>query len=47
MREILQQRGLRLIFVANMISMLGSGMNSAALTWYILKTTGSETRSDS
>ncbi|HEX7962485.1 MAG TPA: MFS transporter [Terriglobales bacterium] len=43
MREILQQRGLRLIFVANMISMLGSGMNSAALTWYILKTTGSET----
>ena len=43
MREILQQRGLRLIFVANMVSMLGSGMNSAALTWYILKTTGSET----
>ena len=43
MRQILQQRGLRLIFVANMISMLGSGMNSAALTWYILKTTGSET----
>jgi MFS transporter, DHA3 family, macrolide efflux protein len=43
MRQILQQRGLRLIFAANMISMLGSGMNSAALTWYILKTTGSET----
>ena len=43
MRQILQQRGLRLIFVANMVSMLGSGMNSAALTWYILKTTGSET----
>src|SRR6266513_275437 len=43
MREILQQRGLRLIFIANVVSMLGSGMNSAALTWYILKTTGSET----
>ena len=43
MRQILQQRGLRLIFVANMVSMLGSGMNTAALTWYILKTTGSET----
>src|SRR5215475_9963016 len=43
MRQILQQRGLRLIFAANMISMLGSGMNSAALTLYILKTTGSET----
>jgi MFS transporter, DHA3 family, macrolide efflux protein len=43
MRQILQQRGLRLIFFANMVSMLGSGMNSAALTWYILKTTGSET----
>src|SRR5258708_16312220 len=42
MREILRQRGLRLIFVANMISMLGSGMNSAAVVWYILQATHSE-----
>jgi len=42
MREILRQRGLRLIFAANLISMLGSGMNSAAVVWYILQATHSE-----
>lgn len=33
---------MQLVFAANMVSMLGSGMNSAAVTWYILQTTGSE-----
>ncbi|HWR13353.1 MAG TPA: MFS transporter [Terriglobales bacterium] len=42
MRKILANRGLRLIFAANMISMIGSGMNSAAVTWYLLQTTGTE-----
>ncbi|HET9743107.1 MAG TPA: MFS transporter [Terriglobales bacterium] len=42
MREILRQRGLRLIFIANLISMLGSGMNSAAVVWYVLQVTHSE-----
>ena len=42
MRDILRQRGLRLIFIANLISMLGSGMNSAAVVWYILQATHSE-----
>ena len=42
MRKIFEHRGLRLIFVANMISMLGSGLNAAAVTWYILRKTGSE-----
>src|SRR5256884_1454830 len=37
MRAILQKRGLRYIFAANMISMLGSGMNAAAVAWYILQ----------
>lgn len=44
MWHILEHRGLRLIFMANMISMLGSGMNAAAVTWYILQATGSEMR---
>ena len=43
MRNILQHRGLRLIFIANLISMMGSGLNSAAVTWYILQATHSET----
>jgi MFS transporter, DHA3 family, macrolide efflux protein len=43
MRTILQQRPLRLIFTANLISMLGSGMNSAAVIWYILQATHNET----
>src|SRR5499427_10505232 len=42
MRNILQHRGLRLIFAANLISMIGSGMNSAGVTWYLLQATHSE-----
>jgi MFS family permease len=42
MRAILGQRPLRFVFVANMISMFGSGMNSAAVGWYILKATNNE-----
>src|ERR1700716_1203592 len=42
MRSILGQRALRYVFAANMISMLGSGMNSAAVAWYILQATHSE-----
>src|SRR6201987_3143967 len=42
MRAILQKRGLRFVLVANVISMLGSGMNSAAVAWHILQATHSE-----
>src|ERR1700729_4081721 len=42
MRQILQQRSLRFVFVANVISMLGSGMNSAAVAWTVLQKTHSE-----
>jgi MFS family permease len=42
MRAILQKRALRYVFSANLISMLGSGMNSAAVAWYILQATHSE-----
>lgn len=42
MRSILRKPALRFIFAANMISMLGSGMNSAAVAWYILQATHSE-----
>jgi MFS family permease len=42
MRGLLQHRGLRLIFVANLVSMIGSGMNTAAVTWFILQATHSE-----
>ena len=42
MRAILGQRPLRFVFAANMISMLGSGMNSAAVAWFILQATHSE-----
>jgi MFS family permease len=42
MRAILGQRPLRFVFAANMISMLGSGMNAAAVAWYILQATHSE-----
>jgi MFS family permease len=42
MRDILGQRPLRFVFAANMISMFGSGMNSAAVGWYILKATNNE-----
>jgi MFS family permease len=42
MRSILQRRPLRFVFAANVISMLGSGMNSAAVAWTILEKTHSE-----
>src|ERR1019366_5847662 len=42
MRTILQKRSLRFVFAANVISMLGSGMNSAAVAWTILQRTHSE-----
>ena len=42
MRAILRQRPLRFVFAANMISMFGSGMNSAAVGWYILQATHNE-----
>lgn len=42
MREMWRHRGIRLIFIANLISMIGSGMNSAAVIWYILQATHSE-----
>lgn len=33
---------MRLLFAANFVSMIGSGMNSAAVIWFILQTTHSE-----
>ena len=42
MQRLLLHRGLRLIFIANLVSMVGSGMNSAAVTWFILQATHSE-----
>jgi MFS family permease len=43
MRSVLMnQRPQRFVFAANVISMLGSGMNSAAVAWYILQATHSE-----
>jgi MFS family permease len=42
MRRILQKRPLRFVFAANVISMLGSGMNAAAVAWTILQKTHSE-----
>src|SRR3954462_9940493 len=42
MRASFGQRSLRFVFAANLISMVGSGMNSAAVAWYILQATHSE-----
>src|SRR6516165_3896191 len=42
MREMFQHRGMRLLVVANLVSMIGSGMNAAAVIWYILEATHSE-----
>src|SRR5271165_5714878 len=42
MRAIFRQRPLRFVFAANLISMFGSGMNSAAVAWYILQATHNE-----
>jgi MFS family permease len=41
-REVFKIRALRLLFVANFVSMVGSGMNSAAVVWFILQATHSE-----
>jgi len=38
----MQKPALRFVFAANVISMLGSGMNAAAVAWYILQATHSE-----
>src|SRR5713226_7805994 len=42
MRSILQRKSLRFVFGANVVSMIGSGMNAAAVAWYILQATHSE-----
>src|SRR5215471_15540625 len=42
MRSIFEKRALRFVFAANLVSMIGSGMNSAAVAWYILQATHSE-----
>src|SRR5437870_6103367 len=42
MRSILQKKSLRFVFAANVVSMLGSGMNSTAVAWYILQATHSD-----
>src|ERR1700741_5245483 len=42
MRANFGQLPLRFVFAANLISMIGSGMNSAAVGWYILQATHSE-----
>ena len=42
MKQMWQHRGMRLIFLANLVSMIGSGMNAAAVIWYILQATHSE-----
>src|SRR5205809_5592260 len=42
MRSILLRKGLRFILIANVVSMLGSGMNSTAVAWHILQVTHSE-----
>src|SRR5512146_1520897 len=42
MQGVFRNRPLVLLFAANFVSMIGSGMNSAAVTWYILQATHSE-----
>src|ERR1700751_6271387 len=42
MRSIFEKRALRFVFAANLVSMIGSGMNAAAVAWYILEATHSE-----
>jgi MFS family permease len=42
MRSIFEKKALRFVFAANLVSMLGSGMNAAAVAWYILEATHSE-----
>lgn len=40
MRSILQKKALRFVFAANVISMIGNGMNAAAVAWYVLQDAG-------
>ena len=42
MRNVWAHRPLRFIFIANLVSMVGSGMNTAAVTWSVLQSTHSE-----
>ncbi len=42
MRSILRKPALKYVFAANVVSMLGSGMNAAAVAWFILQLTHSE-----
>src|SRR5207237_7410429 len=42
MRAILPKPALRFVLGSNVISMLGSGMNAAAVAWFVLKATHSE-----
>ena len=42
MRASFGHRPLRFVFAANLVSMIGSGMNSAGVAWYILQVTHSE-----
>ena len=42
MLALLKRRSYRVILTANFISMIGSGMNHAAIIWYVLEQTGSE-----
>ena len=42
MKLLFQKRALQYVLAANVISMIGSGMNAAAMAWYILQATGSE-----
>ena len=42
MRDLLQKRALQYVLAANVVSMIGSGMNAAAMAWYILQATRSE-----
>jgi MFS family permease len=42
MHSIFRSRPLRLLFAANFVSMIGSGMNGAAVIWFVLQKTHSE-----
>ncbi|HLZ43287.1 MAG TPA: MFS transporter [Candidatus Sulfotelmatobacter sp.] len=42
MRASFSHLPLRFVFAANLVSMIGSGMNSAAVAWYVLQVTHSE-----
>src|SRR5437660_3569650 len=42
MGHVLRNRALQLVVLANMISMVGSGMKAAAFFWHVLQVTHSE-----